>query len=122
MMLVSDSHVGFHGRTGSFTGNPVEILYFEICGHQIFVITKYHLIVFNINASYVHRLFESQSQAFTLAYSVVDDPLMGTQNISLLIYEISGRIVLSSMSADETGIVSIRNKTDILTVVFFLRL
>ena len=100
----------------SYSCNPVKISYIKLCSEELLISAKHYLVGLGSDIYYKGRLSECNAKTLTLSYSIMDDALVPAQYISINIYIIAFVIVLSGAKPYHSGIISVRDKADILTV------
>ena len=87
--------------------------------HQILIGSKRDGVGFRIDLCHVAAMGGRYPEPAPLAQRIMDDSLMTPQYIALSVNKISGRTVTAAVTADKAGVVTVRNKADILAVFFF---
>ena len=87
--------------------------------HQILIGSKRDGVGFRIDLCHVAAMGGRYPEPAPLAQRIMDDSLMTPQYIALSVNKISGRTVTAAVTADKAGVVTVRDKADILAVFFF---
>ena len=90
----------------------------DITRHGLFIGTNYYFIRLRSDLKDKYRISERKSEPFSLSYCIMDDSFMSAYNSSITCHEIARLHLLSGILFYIRSIISIRNKTDILTVWF----
>ena len=105
-------------RPGQFRdGDPVHILCVNDAVKQFTLRPDGDGIGLHILAADVHRGPQCQPKALALAQRVTHRTVVGAHHLAALIQKISGGVVLAGKLLHKAGVVAVRHKADILTVV-----
>ena len=84
---------------------------------KIGVVAERDGICRHILAADIHRLVEAHPEAFALSYRIANGPAMPSDHMSVQIEKISVREVHPAVPFEESDIITVRHKANILTVV-----
>ena len=118
-MGIADFPLKTHAVFKFLIGHVGKVSRIEFCLEQLLIITQAHLILFRIYPINEYRLTQGQAKALSLPNGIMDKPFMLAYHFTAHIHEIAGLAFITALSFDKCGIISVGNKTDILTVSFF---
>ena len=98
---------------------PVEIAGKKLTVIQGAVRADHKRVALTVFTDHIDRLSGCHAEAAALTDRIMVQTLMPANNASVLIQDVSSGICLSCPAPDKSGIVSVGDKADILTVTFF---
>ena len=116
-MMVSNLCPAPHRLVWHGSCDPVELVRIQFPVKQLFPESQLDGVLFRVDPAYVKRFRCCDPEPASLSDRVVDDSPMSAQYISVRVYKRSRPAAFFRVFFDDPGIISIRNETDILTVL-----